>query len=150
MQKNLIIAVLSLIILVTMLWPSKKPPTNQTEESLSNNDSPSHINAHRIPPNTLMTKIPGNNYTCPTPPSYNPQYPIPNPWYVTPQIQSNQMEGQPLYPQQSQLPNNFGYQQPQYYLPNYRFRNPNNNGSQYPTGYNNSENTPQTYPPFWV
>lgn len=154
MQKNLIISGLSVVILIMVLWPSKKPTTPK-DENTPNVESQSHTNTSHIPRDTPRYSTPGNNYVCPAPQPYNPQYPVPNPWYVTPQMQPNQMAGQPVYPQQSQLPGTWGYPQQQYYLPNYRFRNPNNNESQYRTETSNSENLatppPTTYtpPPNW-
>jgi hypothetical protein len=132
-----------------MLWPTKKQPINENNDSLHNNTVSSQVNTNSIPTNPQRTMTPNNNYLCPAPQSYNPQYPISNPWYVTPQMQSNSMQGQSFYPQQSQLPNNFDYSQSQYYLPNYRFRNPNNNSqNNSESNYNNNNVVSPSYSPF--
>ena len=145
MPKNLVITGLSLIILVMILWPSKKQRSNKEDEASDSNAADLNAKTQRMQPTPVRPVNPGTSYICPTPSyGYNPQYPTPNPWYVTPQFPSQQMGGQPFYPQQSQMPNNSDYSQ-QYYMPGYRFRNPNSDSVQRLNNFNNAETI--TYPP---
>lgn len=149
MHKNIIIAVLGLIVLIMMLWPSKRANKNDNgvEEGgvqqlpMNRNESQGSL-PNRMP-------LQGRDYVCPAPsPAYNPQYPnAPNPWYVTPQLPPNATNGQPVFPQQSSMPN---YSDTgQYYFPSYRFRNPNNNESRTQSFSNNTDNTmPSTNAPY--